>query len=144
MRGSEVQTPQVFISYSHSETDKEWVRQFAQSLERRGFSVWLDETRLHFGDRIREAVEEGLRNSDVIVSLVTPQSVNRPNLFFELGAALGMGKRVIAIVPKDLDLALLPQPLRARRFLQQASPEETASALAAETASAPAEDANGI
>ena len=135
--------PQVFVSYSHSEADSEWVRQFAQSLEQRGFSVWLDETQMHFGDRFREAIEQGLRGSDIIVSLVTPQSITRPNLFFDLGAALGMGKRVIPIVPKDLDLALLPQPLRGRRFLRQASPEETASALAAETSNVPAGDTNG-
>ena len=124
--------PKVFIAYSHSDTDKQWVREFAQSLERHGFSVWLDVNQISAGDSLPRAIEKGLRDSDIIVFL-TPQSVNRPNLYFELGAALGMGKRVVSIVPRDLDPSLLPQPLRIRKFLPQASPEETAIALAEET-----------
>lgn len=125
--------PKVFISYAHSDADRQWAREFARSLESRGFSVWLDEAQVRFGDSIRDAIEEGLRDSDIIVPVVTAQSVNRPNLLFEVGAALGMGKRLVAVVPEDLDLSLLPQPLRTRRFLPQTSPEETASALASET-----------
>jgi hypothetical protein len=39
----------------------------------------------------------------VLVALLDADSSSQPNLFFELGAALGMGKRVVTIVPKDLD-----------------------------------------
>ena len=74
-----------------------------------------------------------MRNSDAIVFLMTSESVNRPNVFFEIGAAVGMGKRVIAIVSNDLEPSLLPQPLRTRRFLAQRSPEETADELVSKT-----------
>jgi TIR domain-containing protein len=126
--------PKVFISYSSSDVDKEWLRAFVHSLETRGVSVWFDESQLHPGDSIRDAIEEGLRGSDIIVVVVSPNSLERPNLFFELGAAVGMGKRVVAIVPQDLDPSRLPQPLRTRKFLVQGPPEEAAQALASETA----------
>jgi predicted nucleotide-binding protein len=125
--------PKVFISYSQADVDKEWLRAFIHSLETRGVSVWFDESQLHPGDSIRDAVEEGLRSSDIIVAVVSPNSLERPNLFFELGAAVGMGKRVVAIVPSDLDPSRLPQLLRTRKFLVQGPPEEAARALVSET-----------
>jgi hypothetical protein len=132
--------PKIFISYSHKDADRAWIRAFADSLQRHGAKVWFDESEVRAGEPLREAIEKGLRSSDVVVSLVTPESVSRPYLFFEIGAAVGMGKRVVAILPKDLDPALLPDPLRSRRFLLRESPEETAeevlSATSAETAKA--------
>jgi TIR domain-containing protein len=125
--------PKVFISYAYSDADRQWVRDFAQSLKRRGVSVWFDEAQLNVGDPIRDAIEDGLRSSDLLVAIIGPKSAYRPNLLFELGAAIAMGKRVVAVVPSGLDPSLLPEPLRTRRFLVQASPEETASALITET-----------
>ena len=125
--------PMVFISYSHADADREWVRAFVEALQRRGLKVWYDEFEVSPGESLREALEKGLRGSDVIVFLVTPGSVERANMFFEIGAAVGMGKRVLAIVSKDVDPSLLPQPLRTRRFLAQGSPEETADELVSKT-----------
>jgi nucleoside 2-deoxyribosyltransferase len=76
------------------------------------------------------ALEAGLRESDVLVALIDPQSSLKPNLFFELGAAIGMGKRVVPIVPRELDTSKLPLELRTRRYLLRASPEDTAEQLA--------------
>jgi predicted nucleotide-binding protein len=123
----------IFLSYSHRDADRAWIRAFADSLQRRGATVWFDEVEIHAGESLREAIEKGLRSSDIVVSLVTPDSVTRPNLFFEIGAAVGMGKRVVAILPKDLDPGLLPDPLRSRRFLLRESPDETAEELLSAT-----------
>jgi predicted nucleotide-binding protein len=123
---------QVFIS--HSSTDVEWVRAFAESLEAQGAQVWLDELQVRAGSRVEKALEQGLRGSDVIAFVITPDNVRRPNLLFELGAALGMGKRAVPIVSKDVPASELPYPLRVRRRLRRESPEETAKKLLAETA----------
>ncbi len=56
--------------------------------------------------------------SDIIAFVVTPENIDRPDLFFELGAAIGSGKRAVAIVAKDLELSRLPYPLRVRKFLR--------------------------
>jgi len=72
-----------------------------------------------------------LRNSDVFVALLDAEAPARPNLFFELGAAIGMGKKVVPIVPKGIDLGALPLDLRLRRYLVRDSPEQTAEELSA-------------
>ncbi|SRR5713101_8919192 len=116
--------PSVFISHSFS--DENWVREFANSLEQRGLNVWFDSHSIPLGQSWTEAIEKGLRESNVIVLLVTPDSLKRPNLFFEIGAAMGMGKRLVPVVSKDLDPSALPASLRERRYLLKGSPDVTA------------------
>jgi hypothetical protein len=120
--------PQVFISYSKG--DAEWARSFAEALKQRGVRVWLDQFQIAAGESLRDALERGLRESDVFVALIDPGSSLRPNFFFELGAAIGMGKRVVSIVPRDLEGSTLPLELRSRRYLMKDSPENTAEELA--------------
>jgi nucleoside 2-deoxyribosyltransferase len=117
----------VFIS--HSARDADWARSFAQALKERGVTVWFDEFDVQPGESVRDALEAGLRSSDVLVALLDAESPSKPNLFFELGAAIGMGKRVVAIVPKDLDPNVLPLDVRLRRYLIRDTPEQTAEEL---------------
>ncbi len=119
----------VFVSYSHRDAD--WVKDFAKALVDRGVQVWLDQFEVKVGESIREAIEKGLRESDLFVVLIDPNSIRTPSLLFELGAAIGMGKRVVAIVPKDFDPSQLPLPLRARRFLVKGPPAAIADELVA-------------
>lgn len=124
----------VFISYSMAEAD--WVKRFAAALSKEGLEVWLADFEVKMGESIGEAVEKGLRRSDLVVALISPGTLKSPALFFELGAAIGMGKRVVAIVPKDLEPSELPVAFRTRRYLFKDSPEVTAKALVAAEASA--------
>jgi hypothetical protein len=117
----------VFIS--HSAGDADWARSFAKALKERGVSVWFDEFDVRPGESVRDALEAGLRGSDVLVALLDANAPSRPNLFFELGAALGMGKKVVAIVPKDLDPSVLPLDVRLRRYLIRDTAEQTAEEL---------------
>jgi len=119
----------VFIS--HTSRDTEWARSFANALKERGVSVWFDEFDVQPGESLREALESGLRNSDVFVALLDAEAPPKPNLFFELGAAIGMGKKVVPIVPKGIDVGALPLDLRLRRYLIRDTPEQTAEELSA-------------
>lgn len=119
----------VFIS--HTARDTEWARSFAKALKERGVSVWFDEFDVQLGDSLRDALESGLRDSDVFVALLDAEAPAKPNLFFELGAAIGMGKRVVPIVPKGVDLGAFPLDLRLRRYLVRDTPEQTAEELSA-------------
>jgi hypothetical protein len=122
-----VQKRTVFIS--HSPEDADWARSFAQALKERGVSVWFDEFDVRPGESVRDALEAGLRESDVLVALVDAEAPGKPNFFFELGAALGMGKKVVPIVPKNLDPSALPLDVRLRRYLIRDTPELTAEEL---------------
>jgi len=117
----------VFIS--HSARDVDWVRSLAQALRDKGVTVWFDGFEARPGESAPDALEAGLRSSDVLVALLDAESQSRPNLFFELGAAIGMGKRVLAIVPKDLDPNALPLGVHVRRYLVRDTPEHTAQEL---------------
>jgi hypothetical protein len=119
---------QVFIS--HSSADSEWAKSFADALRQHGIRVWLDQSQIKAGESLGEALEAGLRESDVLVAVIDPLTSFRPNLYFELGAAIGMGKRVVPIVPRGLDNSKLPLELRIRRYLVRESPENTAEQLA--------------
>jgi hypothetical protein len=122
------------IYISHARTDREWVLAFAEALTSQGVEVWLDVKQLQLGERLEPAMERGLRESDVIVFVITPDNVRNPYLLFELGAAIGLGTRAVPILSQDVPASELPYPLRVRRFLQRESPEETARKLLAETA----------
>jgi hypothetical protein len=122
-----MEKPTVFIS--HSARDADWARSFAQALKQRGVTVWFDEFDVRPGESLRDALEFGLRNSDIFVALLDPEYPSKPALYFELGAAIGMGKRVVPIVPKDLDPTHLPLDVRLRRYLVRHSPEQTAEEL---------------
>ena len=117
----------VFISHSFS--DEPWVREFAAALRKRGLHVWEDQHSIRPGESLREEIEKGLRESSLIVILLTPENVSQPNLFFEIGAAIGMGKPVIAVVSPDLDVSRLPQSIRERKYLVRESPQITADQL---------------
>ena len=120
--------PKVFISYSHD--DAEWARKFAEALRDQSVDVWFDAWRVHAGDSLRDALETGLRGSDAIVSILSVANAQWPSTLFELGAALGMGKRLIPIVPADLDSSVIPHELRTRRYLIKGAPAEAAREVA--------------
>lgn len=122
----------IFISYSHSGRDVAWVREFARALKNQGVSIWLDVDRLRVGESLPKGLENGLRNSESVVALITPDNVQRANLLFEIGAAIGMGKRIIPIIARDLDASQVPYALRDRMFISQKSPKETAGIVASE------------
>jgi hypothetical protein len=65
-------TPEVFISYSH--TDRDAAQRFALALEREGLRVWWDPA-LRAGDRWDDLVERALRGARVVVVLWSKQSV---------------------------------------------------------------------
>jgi hypothetical protein len=127
MKDNGMQERKVFIS--HSAKDTEWVRSFANALKELGLSVWFDEFDVQPGESWRDALEAGLRGSDVVVALLDSESSSRANLFFELGAAIGMGKRVVSIVPKGMDPSAIPLDIRLRRYLIRNTPELTAEEL---------------
>lgn len=125
-------TPRIFISYSRS--DQDWASELAKSMVDKGIDVFFDQ-KLPAGASYHAIEEEALRKSDALVLLITRESLGLPNyLFFELGAAFGLNKKIIPIVSEDVDPKSLPIPLSRIKFLRRSSPAETAGELAAEIA----------
>ena len=123
----------VFISYGHR--DRQWVREFADELSNEGINAWMDEKDIKWGDSWEDKLEEALRRSETMVFIVDPESLTSSNSNFELGVALGAGKRLIAIVDRDVPVKDLPGPIRSRRYLTKERPKETARDVARALAS---------
>lgn len=117
---------QVFVSYSHR--DAKWAGEFAAALESFGVRVWIDQA-FPVGDSLREALEKGLRDSNVLAVVIDPESLKSPSLLFEVGVAIGLGQRVVPIVPQGFDPDLLPPYFRTRRSLARSTPHATAAEL---------------
>jgi hypothetical protein len=79
----------VFIS--HSTKDRWIARQMAAIVQDRGrqqgIVTFLDEKDIEGGDDIPRTILQKLRASEEFVVLLSPQSVNRPWVLIELGAA---------------------------------------------------------
>ena len=73
-------SPQIFISYSHRDIDTAFARQLRDRLHSMGYRVWMDERSIPIGDTWDERIEEGLRNSDAAVGIITPSSIASKNV----------------------------------------------------------------
>jgi hypothetical protein len=120
----------VFISHAHATDDAVWLKDFVKNLEGYGLEVWFDESGIELEADIADSIERALRESDVLVTLFDEAHSFKPNLFFELGAALASKKRIVTIVPDHFDISTLPAALRKRPLVRQHSPEDTAQAVA--------------
>jgi hypothetical protein len=114
---------------SHSIEDADWARSFAKALKERGVTVWLEDFEVKPGESWGDANESALRSSDVLVPLLDGETSSTRVFFFELGAAIAMGKRVVPILARGLDPAVLPPKVRLRPYLVRDTPEQTAEDL---------------
>jgi TIR domain len=126
-----MRNPKIFVSYSSQ--DRDWAEAFARSLKASGAEVWFDQWSIPLGGAWPPAFEKGFRESDIIAVVVNLADPFRPDLWFDFGAAIGMGKRIVPILPKESQSVDLPYPLRVRQGILRETPEETAKKLVATT-----------
>jgi len=74
-----------FISYSHE--DASFVGQLAEDLVASGVGVWLDRWEIRVGDSISDRIQSGLQESDYLLVVLSPNSVNSPWVREELNTA---------------------------------------------------------
>lgn len=86
------------IFISHGWTDRWVAAQMAKELNAAGIDAFVDIHDIALGDPIRAQVEAGIRKSQELVCLITPQSVRRNWLWTEMGMMAGQGGRVTAIL----------------------------------------------
>lgn len=104
--------PVAFIS--HASEDKErFVIEFAKKLRAVGVDAWLDKWEMHPGDSLIDKIfEEGIKNGDFFIVILSANSVNKPWVREELNAA--MVKKIskqLKIIPVVLDGVAVPECL---------------------------------
>lgn len=100
--------PQVFISYSSEDIIAvdiltEIIQTLGQSPshEQESVRVWNAARNIDYGRNWSNEIREGIRQSDVLVALLTPVSIQRPWIYFESGYKASSGIEVsrIDVVP---------------------------------------------
>ena len=82
--------------------DKPWVSEFASALRDAGVKAWFDVSELAPGERWKDRIQEALSDSSTLIIILSPNSVDSPWTFFELGAAVADRKRIIPVVTGDV------------------------------------------
>lgn len=93
---------------SHASEDKAFVRQLADRLEAEGFEVWLDERNMTLGDSLLAKINEGLRESDYGIVVLSPTFFGKKWTQAELGALMALEtatRKMILPIWKDIDVA---------------------------------------
>jgi TIR domain len=99
----------VFVS--HASQDAWIARRMAEMIERKGrrhgVTAFLDSRDLASGDRFSDLLRDKLREAVELVVLVSSASIGRDWVRHEIGAAWGLGKRIVGVLDK-LDPADVP------------------------------------
>jgi len=93
----------VFIS--HSYTDELLVKRIVTALKMQGFQVW-DHSQILLSESLVSAIDKALEESDLVIVLITPQSINSPYVEREISYVLGEKRykgRVLPVVAASID-----------------------------------------
>jgi hypothetical protein len=105
--------PGVFLSHATEDNDR-FARRFAARLREGGCRVWFDEWELLPGDSLVDKVfDEGLKDADALVIVLSKYSIDKPWVREELNA--GFIKRLegrCKLIPVLLDGVEVPEVLR--------------------------------
>lgn len=94
--GHSERSVRVMISYGRADA-AELARTLRSDLTDRGFDVWLDEFELRAGREWEERIEQSILAADVVVALLTPHAVRRPDgvCLDEIAFARSEGRRIV-------------------------------------------------
>lgn len=113
MRRSDID-PKVFIS--HASEDKErFLRAFATKLRQEaGVDAWVDEWEIYPGDSLVQKIfEEGLKDAEAIIIVLSERSVDKPWVREELDASIiKKVEDLTTLIPVVIDDCEVPESLR--------------------------------
>lgn len=105
--------PKVFICHAGEDKDR-FVIEFAKKLREHGIDAWLDKWEILPGDSLIDKIfEEGLKNADSIIIVLSENSIKKPWVQEELNAS--MVKRIskgTKIIPVVIDNCEIPESLK--------------------------------
>lgn len=118
----------VFVSSSRQA--RAWASEFTDALKASGVDVWFADVEVRPGDRWEEALQKALRDSRTLVAILTPDSVHSSSMYFEIGAAVADGKRIIPVLTEGVDWHDVPTALASFQALKEQTPTEAAKKVA--------------
>lgn len=94
----------IFISYSHK--DREYARNLREQLQKRHFNVWID-ARIDVGDAWSQAIIKAIRDSQVVLVIVSDEAEKSKWVQREILLAQTEGKPIFPLMVSGKELALL-------------------------------------
>lgn len=88
-----------FISYSRRNTN--FAERLARDLTDAGVEVWIDFRQIHAGERWKDEIRRGIERSDLIVALLSPDSVVSEWVQFEIDYGRELGKMLVPVMVAD-------------------------------------------
>jgi TIR domain len=114
--------PKVFISYASE--DRSFARDLGTRLRAHGIDAWLDAWEILPGDSLIDKIfEEGLKNAQAVIVILSKSSVDKPWVREELNTA--MVKRINGLsklIPIILDDCEIPQALHSTVWIRIGDP----------------------
>lgn len=101
-------SPKVFVSHASEDKDR-FVNKFAIKLRENGVDAWLDQWEMLPGDSLVDKIfEEGLKEAEAIIIVLSNFSVSKPWVREELNASivskLSKGTKIIPVVLDDCNV----------------------------------------
>ena len=107
-------TYRVFVS--HATVDKWLAITICDRIEAIGATTFRDDRDIAGGDDIPDTIRDAIDVSDEMVVLLTPASVNRPWVQFEVGAAW-QRRALIVVIRQHVETDSIPAMLQSKRAL---------------------------
>lgn len=106
----------VFVS--HATADKWLAKMICQEIERTGATTFRDDRDIDGGDDIPDEIRRHLIHSDELLVLLTPESVDRPWVLFEVGAAWGRRQKArIVAVRYHVEVDTIPDMISSKKSI---------------------------
>src|SRR5688572_33196406 len=86
---------QVFISYSR--TDGEFAERIRDQIRSMGYDTWRDLDNIRKGQHWDDAIDQGLNRSEVVVGVLSPESVTSSNVKNEWAWALANDRPLVLL-----------------------------------------------
>lgn len=105
------------VFLGHAEANRDSMRTLRDFLHHRLYTVWTNQTDIQSGAAFAQAIQRGIEEADQFVFLISPQSLKSEYCQQEWRHALALNKRVLCVLVAPVDLAQLPEPIRALQFI---------------------------
>jgi len=103
------------IFFSYSTKDREVGHALERELSKHGFYVW-SERNIMPGEKMIDAFEKALKEADIYILLLTPNSIESLWVNFEIGVAVSR-QEVSLVIPVLLKDAIVPPQLSSLQYL---------------------------
>jgi len=111
----------IFVSYSSK--DRPFALGLVKELQNLGANVWIDQLGIGLGENWDNAIEEALEKSETFMLILSPTSVESPNVQDEVSIAINTNKKMVPILIEECKL---PMRWQRRQYADLANNPEKA------------------